>query len=265
MPTFAPQDLTRIVQAILLAARQPLNLQQLAEVFEPSQRPSSTALRQAVQQLQAETAASSQELIEVASGFRYQIKAEYAPWVSRLWEEKPQRYSRALLETLALIAYRQPITRGEIEEVRGVSVSSQIIRTLEEREWIKVIGYREVPGRPALFATTRQFLDYFNLPSLNQLPELAALRELASNNQELWEDELDQPPISPLLAEATTADADLEEATDPHSLQDLLTAELPAVSELTFADLAARFNPETDKLNQAAEQHQQEQHQPKQQ
>lgn len=234
---FAPEDLKRIVQALLLASPKPLSLKQLVEVFTESQRPSTATLQKLVQELQAENTSSSQELVEVASGFRYQIKAAYAPWVSQLWEEKPPRYSRALLETLALIAYRQPITRGEIEEVRGVSLSSQIIRTLEERDWIKVVGHREVPGRPGLYATTRQFLDYFNLPSLNQLPELDALRDLAQSLEQEWEDDLDvPPPNSPLLE----LDAEDQEST-PDDLTDILEQPLPEAGELTFADLAERF------------------------
>ena len=155
MNALSLQQLTRIVEALLLAAKSPLTLEQLASVFDEHQRPALASFQEALVILQQETASTSQELVEVASGFRYQIKADYAPWISRLWDEKPPRYSRALLETLSLIAYQQPVTRGEIEEVRGVSVGSQIIRTLEDREWIRVIGHREVPGRPALYATTR--------------------------------------------------------------------------------------------------------------
>ncbi len=242
MNEFSLQQLTRIVQALLLATKTPLMPDQLAAVFDEYQRPTLNKLREVLAILQQESVGSSQELVEVAGGFRYQIKADYAPWVSRLFDEKPPRYSRALLETLSLIAYRQPVTRGEIEDVRGVSVSSQIIRTLEEREWIRVIGHREVPGRPALFATTRHFLDYFNLKSLNELPALDALRELAENEQQEWQDDLDQAPRSPLLdlfdGEANEADS---EADDPESLGDLLDQDLPDVKELTFADLAERF------------------------
>lgn len=242
MNEFSLQQLTRIVQALLLATKTPLMPDQLAAVFDEYQRPTLNKLREVLAILQQESVGSSQELVEVAGGFRYQIKADYAPWVSRLFDEKPPRYSRALLETLSLIAYRQPVTRGEIEDVRGVSVSSQIIRTLEEREWIRVIGHREVPGRPALYATTRHFLDYFNLKSLNELPALDALRELAENEQQEWQDDLDQAPRSPLLdlfdGEANEADS---EADDPESLGDLLDQDLPDVKELTFADLAERF------------------------
>ncbi|SFX30405.1 SMC-Scp complex subunit ScpB [Marinospirillum alkaliphilum] len=234
------RDLTGILQALLLAAREPLSLERLAALFDEAERPDRTRLRQALQILQQQAEGSSQELVEVAGGYRYQIRSCYAGWVSRLSEEKPPRYSRALLETLSLIAYRQPITRGEIEEVRGVSVSSQIIRTLEDREWVRVVGHREVPGRPALYATTRQFLDYFNLKSLNELPPLDELRQLADAEPEEWQDELDRAPHSPLLQ----VDQELDEgeaAEDPADLADLLEAPLPEVKELTFADLAERF------------------------
>lgn len=236
-------ELPRILQALLLAAREPLNLEQLATVFDEHQRPERPALKAALQQLQREAENSSQELVEVAGGYRYQIRSQYAAWVARLNEEKPPRYSRALLETLSLIAYRQPITRGEIEDVRGVSVSSQIIRTLEEREWIRAVGHREVPGRPALYATTRHFLDYFNLKSLAELPPLAELRQLADAEPEEWQDELDQVPVSPVLNVMDEGD---ETGDDPESVADLLEMALPEVQELTFADLASRFEQSED-------------------
>lgn len=243
MNEFSIPDLTRVVQALLLAAKEPLSLERMAAVFEEYQRPQPAKLSEALAVLQQEAEGSSQELIEVAGGFRYQIKADYAPWVSRLWDEKPPRYSRALLETLSLIAYRQPVTRGEIEDVRGVSVSSQIIRTLEDREWVRVVGHREVPGRPALYATTRHFLDYFNLKSLNELPELDALRELATNEEKEWQDDLDQAPRSPLLDLTEDEADDIDQTNDPETLGDLLEEDLPNVKELTFADLAQRFEP----------------------
>jgi len=243
MNAFSLQDLTRVVQALLLAAKEPLSLERMAAVFEEYQRPQPAKLSEALAVLQQEAEGTSQELIEVASGFRYQIRADYAPWVSRLWDEKPPRYSRALLETLSLIAYRQPVTRGEIEDVRGVSVSSQIIKTLEDREWIRVVGHREVPGRPALYATTRHFLDYFNLKSLNELPELDALRELAANEEKEWQDDLDQAPRSPLLDLIEDENDTLDDADEPETVGDLLEEDLPDVKELTFADLAQRFKP----------------------
>ena len=174
-----------IVEAALLAAGGPLTIDMLLELFLEEERPEKKALREAIGTLQQEYQDRGIELVEVGSGFRINVRAELAPWVSRLWEERPARYSRAMLETLALIAYRQPITRGEIEEIRGVSVSSQIIKTMMEREWIRVVGHRDVPGKPALYATTRGFLDYFGMSSLSDLPTLQEIRDLDSINREL--------------------------------------------------------------------------------
>lgn len=168
----------RILEAALLAAREPLPLERLATLFDAAERPSRNTLRSVLAELATDCVGRGVELTEVASGYRFQVPAELAPWVARLWEERPPRYSRALLETLVLIAYRQPITRAEIEEVRGVAVGTNIIRTLEERQWIRVLGHREVPGRPAIYGTTRRFLDYFNLKSLDQLPTLTEIRDL---------------------------------------------------------------------------------------
>jgi segregation and condensation protein B len=177
--------LKKILEGAIFAAGQPMNIEQLGLLFDEAERPSNADLRTALDELKSEYADRGVELKEVASGFRFQVRQETGPWVSRLWDEKPSRYSRALLETLALIAYRQPITRSEIEEIRGVSVSSHIIKTLIEREWIRVAGHRDVPGRPALFATTREFLDSFNLKNLAELPSLSEIRDLDSINAEL--------------------------------------------------------------------------------
>jgi segregation and condensation protein B len=173
-----PRDLAGLLEALLLASGRPLSLERMAELFEENERPEPAQLRAALELLREGCGGRAFELKEVASGFRLQIREPFSPWVGRLWEERPQRYSRAMLETLALIAWRQPITRGEIEDVRGVAVNSQIIKTLLEREWIRVVGHRDVPGKPAMLATTRAFLDHFNLKSLEDLPSLAALREL---------------------------------------------------------------------------------------
>lgn len=178
-------ELKTIIEALLLAAGEPLALDRLLAAFPEVERPERDAVRTALAELAADYAGRGVELVEVASGFRLQVPQVFAPWVARLWEERAASYSRALLETLALIAYRQPVTRGEIEAVRGVSVSSSIMKTLQERGWIKVIGHREVPGRPALYATTRAFLDYFNLKSLSELPSLAAPRDLDAIGAEL--------------------------------------------------------------------------------
>ncbi|MDD7804970.1 MAG: SMC-Scp complex subunit ScpB [Endozoicomonas sp. (ex Botrylloides leachii)] len=174
-----------ILEGILMASGKPLTIDQLALLFAESERPSITDIEYALKAIANDCKHRGVELKQVASGYRFQVKQAVAPWVSRLWEEKPQRYTRALLETLALIAYRQPITRGEIEGVRGVSVSSNIIKTLQEREWVRVVGYREVPGRPAMFATTRYFLDYFNLKNLNELPSLSDIRNLEETAKKL--------------------------------------------------------------------------------
>jgi segregation and condensation protein B len=171
-------SLSYVLEAVLLAAGRPVSVEQMLELFEESQRPSVEDVNGALAELAERCAGRACELREVASGWRLQVRAQYADVVSRLWQERPSRYSRALLETLALIAYRQPITRGEIEDIRGVTVSSTIMRTLHERNWIRVVGHREVPGRPELLGTTREFLDYFGLKSLDDLPTLAELRDL---------------------------------------------------------------------------------------
>ena len=170
--------ITRIIEAALLAANQPLTLAQLNGLFPDDEPAPAGSVGQALETLQAHCADRGVELVELASGFRYQVKADVHRWVARLWTERQTRYTRATLETLALIAYRQPITRGEIEQVRGVAVSSNIIRALEEREWIRVVGHRDVPGKPALFGTTKGFLDYFGLKRLDELPPLSELKDI---------------------------------------------------------------------------------------
>jgi segregation and condensation protein B len=178
MLTDENRQLACILEAALLASGRSLSMDQILGLFEPEEQPAKSQILQVLESLQAACDGRGVELVKTASGYRYQARQDYAQWVGRLWEERPQRYSRALLETLALIAYRQPVTRGDIEDVRGVAVSSNIIKTLLERDWIKVIGHREVPGRPALYATTKAFLDYFNLSSLSDLPPLAEIRDL---------------------------------------------------------------------------------------
>ena len=170
--------INRIVEGALLASSQPLTLAQLQELFPEEQPAPPGSVERALELLREGCQGRGVELVEVASGFRYQITREVHGWVSRLWTERKTRYTRATLETLALIAYRQPITRGEIEQVRGVAVSSNIIQALEEREWIRVVGHRDVPGKPALFGTTRAFLDYFGLKRLDELPPLSELRDI---------------------------------------------------------------------------------------
>jgi segregation and condensation protein B len=171
----------QIVEAALLASDGPLTVANLVKLFAPGELGEDTAnkvLREALTSVEADASDRGVELKRVASGYRFQVRQELAEWVSRLWDEKPPRYTRALLETLALVAYKQPVTRGDIEQVRGVGVSQSIMRTLLEREWIKVIGHKEVPGKPALYATTKEFLDYFNLKSLSELPPLPEIRAL---------------------------------------------------------------------------------------
>ena len=175
----------RIVEGALLAASRPLDISQLEKLFADDERPPRDQLRAAIEDIQADCRGRGYDVVQVASGFRFQVSDELAPWINRLWEEKPKRYSRAMLETLALIVYRQPLTRGDIELVRGVAVSSDIIRALQEREWIAVVGHRDVPGRPALYATTKQFLNYFNLKSLQQLPALGEIKDFAELDPEL--------------------------------------------------------------------------------
>lgn len=177
------EDLLRqIIEGAILASGQPMTVVRLLELFDEEVAPSKDQIIAALVDIQTACSGRGFELKEVASGWRFQVRDNLAPWVNRLWEEKPQKYSRALLETLSLIAYRQPITRGDIEEIRGVAVSSHIMKTLLERDWVKVIGHRDVPGRPSLYATTRQFLDYFNLKNLDELPSLSEIRDLDELN-----------------------------------------------------------------------------------
>lgn len=177
--------LRNVIEAALLAAGRPLKREELAQLFDESVRPSEAALREALDVLGAEYDGRGIELKETASGLRIQVRREFAAEVSRLWPERPARYSRALLETLALIAYRQPITRGEIEDVRGVAVNPNIIKTLLERNWVRIVGHRDVPGRPELLGTTSDFLDYFGLTSLDQLPPLSHLKAVGDPNLQL--------------------------------------------------------------------------------
>lgn len=179
------QKMKHIVESVLMAAGKPLSLDHILAVFGDGEKPERVQINEAICALQQDYTERGIELVEVASGYRIQANQDMEPWVSRLTEERTSRYSRALLETLALVAYRQPITRGEIEDIRGVSVSSSIIKTLQEREWIRVVGHRDVPGRPAMFSTTKQFLDYFSLTGLDDLPSLMELRDLDTISAEL--------------------------------------------------------------------------------
>ena len=187
------KQLKNIVEAALLAADHPLTVEQILKLFEEDQQqPAKDDIRKAIKDLEQECVDRGYELKKIASGFRYQTRVDIQPWVSKLRSEKPPRYSRAFMETLALVVYRQPITRAEIEDVRGVSVSSSIFKVLLEREWVKIVGHKEVPGRPAMYGTTKKFLDYFNLKTLNELPSLAEIKDLDKVHPELEFDEVEQ-------------------------------------------------------------------------
>ena len=205
--------LKQIVEAALLAVGGPLTLDHLLGLFPDDERPSRDAVLDALSSLERDYQDRGIELAQVAGGYRVQVRKETAPWVARLWEEKPARYSRALLETLSLVAYRQPITRGEIEDIRGVAVSTNIVKTLTEREWIRIVGHRDVPGRPALYATTRKFLDYFGLRSLNDLPTLAEIRDPEFLGDDLDLGEPEEPGDAVIEARASILPDDEEAET----------------------------------------------------
>lgn len=241
----------RIVEAALLASNTPLSLAQLQGLFGEETPPPADSIERALQSLAEQNDARGVHLIEVASGFRYQVSHDVHGWVSRLWAERPAKYSRALLETLALIAYRQPITRGEIEQIRGVAVSTGIIKTLEEREWVRVVGHRDVPGRPALFGTTRGFLDYFGLKSLDQLPSLSELQDLPELEPELPLEPVSMNPPRPAALDTpeqteeiplTHSEAPASEL-DPHPADDAPT---PIEAAEPQAEPSATSSPDTN-------------------
>jgi segregation and condensation protein B len=244
-----PRELAPLLEAFLLASGKPQSLERLFELFEEGERPEPPVFKKALTILAKSCDGRAFELKEVASGYRLQIREKFSPWVGRLWEERPQRYSRAMLETIALIAYRQPITRGEIEDVRGVAVNSQIVKTLMEREWIRIVGYRDVPGKPAMFATTKAFLDHFNLKNLDDLPPLAELRELEPDPVL----DFDDAPVPASLQELADASAEPEEPKEETSFHTLLL-ELDTMEEglkTDFDDLLrdgemTAFEPEVD-------------------
>jgi segregation and condensation protein B len=228
----SPEKLQAILEGALLAWGRPLSIEQMGVMFIDTARPEKTEFREALETIAERWQGMGIELLEVASGWRAQVASSVANHVARLWEEKPTRYSRALLETLALIAYRQPITRGEIEEIRGVTVSSSILKTLQEREWIRSLGHKEVPGRPELLGTTKQFLDYFNLKSLDQLPTLMELRDM-------FPEEAPQEPatVTPIHPERmantaeTNADADAEEGAEEGAAEGTIPAAWAGLAE----------------------------------
>lgn len=187
------KQLHRILEGAIFAAGEPLSIDRLSSLFEDNQRPEKQVMREALEELSSHYEGRGIELKQLASGYQFQVKSDLSTWIKRLWEEKPPRYSRALMETLALVAYRQPITRAEIEEVRGVVVSTNIMRTLVEHGWIRIVGHRDVPGKPGLYATTKQFLDNFGLKSLNELPPLSDIQDFNQMEKGLEEVIVSQP------------------------------------------------------------------------
>jgi segregation and condensation protein B len=237
--------ITRIVEAALLASNQPLTIVQLRGLFTLDEPPPDGSIEQALTDLRAGCESRGIELAETASGYRFQVQADVHAWVARLWTERQTKYTRATLETLAIIAYRQPITRGEIEQVRGVAVSSNIIKALEEREWIRVIGHRDVPGRPELLGTTRGFLDYFGLKSLDQLPPLSELKDFGDLDPQLSFVDPDAPKPAPLVAsinddaepdDAAWDDAGDEDRIDAHNAEGI--SDQTITDDGTDADIA---------------------------
>ena len=250
MSELVETGLVQILEGAILAADKPLTVQNLADLFEQHERPENSEIREALKEIAERCEGRGFELQEVASGFRFQVRQQLSPWVARLWAERPARYSRALLETLSLIAYRQPITRGEIEEIRGVAVSSNIIKTLHERDWIRVVGHRDVPGRPAMYATTRAFLDYFNLKSLDQLPALAEIRDLETLTAELGFEPLPEPAAGKgetSQAEYAETEADAEPGLDGEDAGELNVTALKHAAETAGAGAP---DPDEESLDQ---------------
>ena len=240
--------ITRIIEAALLASHQPLPLVQLKGLFPLDEPIPDNAVEIALLALQEACAERGVALVEVASGWRYQIKADVHPWVARLWSERQTKYTRATLETLALIAYRQPITRGEIEQIRGVTVNSNIIKALEERDWIRVVGHRDVPGKPELLATTKTFLDYFGLKRLDELPPLSELRDIGELEPQL--------PFEPAVP-ASIAEPAAEPATDAEELN--IEAELMSDAASDTPSDNPDSTPTRDDANPASSEHTHEQ------
>ena len=233
-------ELKRIIEGAILASESPLTIDNLESLFF-AEAPTRAEIRDALGEIEADCKTRGFELKKVATGYRFQVKEKYADWVSRLWEERPPRYTRALLETLALVAYKQPITRGDIEEIRGVAVSTNIIRTLLEREWIRVVGHRDVPGRPAMYATTKSFLDYFNVASLEELPTLQQIKDLAAEDRSL---ELDEPLIEMKSIELEPEEVELEGVSDTEL--EAVTQRVDQIQENIRQVMAPRSDPLDD-------------------
>jgi len=225
----AETGLVQILEGALMVAGEALSIQRLSQLFDEFDRPANTDLREALDEVGRRCEGRGYELVQVATGYRFQVRQNLSTWVGRLWQERPPRYSRALLETLSLIAYRQPITRGEIEEIRGVAVSTNIVKTLQERDWVRIVGHRDVPGRPAMYATTRQFLDYFNLKSLEDLPPLAEIKDLENLSGDL--------PLEVFSAEISEPEAKTDTNTEKEKeMQDTSTEAGTAPSADTSLD-----------------------------
>ena len=249
MSLMTPEKLESIIEAALMIAGHPLTIASIQNLFPEDERPSSSDIKSVLSNIRTKFSTSGIELHEVASGYRLQAKSELSPWLSKLWEERAPRYSRAFLETLAIIAYKQPITRAEIEEIRGVTVSSNIIKTLQEREWIKVIGFKEVPGRPAILGTTKEFLDHFNLKSLTDLPTLAEFKSLEAQESQLQVQlALENSNIGPDNSEVIPEERDaiLAEVTEITEITETTVVEETAETETTMASSTEEENTADD-------------------
>lgn len=230
----AETGLVQILEGALMVAGEALSIQRLSQLFDEFDRPANTDLREALDEVGRRCEGRGYELVQVATGYRFQVRQHLSTWVGRLWQERPPRYSRALLETLSLIAYRQPITRGDIEEIRGVAVSTNIIKTLQERDWVRIVGHRDVPGRPAMYATTRQFLDYFNLKSLEELPPLAEIKDLENLSGDL--------PLEVLGAEITDSETAINaSAADAETWDEVQSGDLSEEAASDDENSEARF------------------------
>ena len=219
-------ELKPVVEGLIFAADEPMSIKDLFAIFTDNTAIEQVQIKEVIDQLKKDYDGSGLELKEVGSGFRFQVREQYAEWIAKLWAERPAKYSRASLETLALIAYRQPITRAEIEDVRGVSVSSNIIKALVERDWVRVVGHRDVPGKPALYSTTKAFLDYFNLKSLEDLPPLSELKDIDAINEQL------------ILNEAAEADNSETNSQDNIADDDKKMDEMDTVDDLDVSEMA---------------------------
>lgn len=240
MSLMTVEKLQSILEAALMIAGRPLTLSALQQLFPEDERPQAADLKTALAQVAERHAQSGIALVEVASGYRFQARAELSPWLSRLFEERAPRYSRAFLETLALIAYKQPITRGEIEEIRGVTVSTHIMKTLQEREWVRVVGYRDVPGKPAIYGTTKTFLDHFNLKTLAELPTLAEFKNFDNDTAVQVTMAIEESDIAPNNSEVIPEEREaMETATNITDIQSLSTEDVIEDISLTSDDEAA--------------------------